>query len=281
MSVLCISAHVNDFAACITGIDLTQPMSAEQSDELRAQWLNYQVLYFPNQPMTHTQLERFTESLGPFGHNPYITPVSGHPNVLEVRHEPDEPAVPFGSSWHSDWSFQAAPPNATLLHAKVVPPIGGGTHFADGVRALDTLPEALRRVIEGKRAIHSARRPYSHEGYRAGGKRTSMKITPNEDAWQTQEHPIIRTHPESGRQSLFLNPVYTLGIKDMDADSSSQLLRQLFAHMLRPDFIYQHRWAENMLTLWDNRTVMHSAQGGYSGYRRVMHRTTVAGSVPV
>jgi taurine dioxygenase len=265
----------------MTGIDLTQPMSAEQSDELRAQWLNYQVLYFPNQPMTHTQLERFTESLGPFGHNPYITPVSGHPNVLEVRHEPDEPAVPFGSSWHSDWSFQAAPPNATLLHAKVVPPIGGGTHFADGVRALDTLPEALRRVIEGKRAIHSARRPYSHEGYRAGGKRTSMKITPNEDAWQTQEHPIIRTHPESGRQSLFLNPVYTLGIKDMDADSSSQLLRQLFAHMLRPDFIYQHRWAENMLTLWDNRTVMHSAQGGYSGYRRVMHRTTVSGSVPV
>ena len=101
MSDLCISAHINDFAACITGIDLTQPMSAEQSDELRAQWLNYQVLYFPNQPMTHTQLERFTESLGPFGHNPYITPVSGHPNVLEVRHEPDEPAVPFGSSWGS------------------------------------------------------------------------------------------------------------------------------------------------------------------------------------
>ena len=163
----------------------------------------------------------------------------------------------------------------------MVPPIGGWTHFADGVRALDTLPEALRRVIEGKRAIHSARRPYSHEGYRAGGKRTSMKITPNEDAWQTQEHPIIRTHPESGRQSLFLNPVYTLRIKEMDADPSSQLLRQLFAHMLRPDFIYQHRWAENMLTLWDNRTVMHSAQGGYSGYRRVMHRTTVAGSVPV
>tara|TARA_Y100000991_G_C21951715_1_gene340122 strand:- start:1186 stop:1512 length:327 start_codon:yes stop_codon:yes gene_type:complete len=108
-----------------------------------------------------------------------------------------------------------------------------------------------------------------------------MKITPNEDAWQTQEHPIIRTHPESGRQSLFLNPVYTLGIKDMDADPSSQLLRQLFTHMLRPEFIYQHRWAENMLTLWDNRTVMHSAQGGYSGYRRVMLRTTVAGTVPV
>tara|TARA_E500000075_G_scaffold89273_1_gene80747 strand:- start:124 stop:969 length:846 start_codon:yes stop_codon:yes gene_type:complete len=281
MPALCISAHANNFAACITGIDLTQPLSAEQADELRAQWLRYQVLYFPDQPMTHTQLERFTESLGPFGHDPYITPVPGHPNILEVRHDPDEAAVPFGSSWHSDWSFQAAPPNATLLHAKVVPPIGGGTHFADGIRALETLPKTLRQAIEGKQAIHSARRPYSHEGYRAGGKRTSMKITPNEDAWQTQDHPIIRTHPESGRQSLFLNPVYTLGIKGMDSDASSQLLQALFAHMLHPDFVYQHRWAENMLILWDNRTVMHSAQGGYSGYRRVMHRTTVAGSVPV
>jgi taurine dioxygenase len=231
--------------------------------------------------MTYAQLERFTESLGPFGHDPYITPVPGHPNILEVRHDPDEAAVPFGSSWHSDWSFQAAPPNATLLHAKVVPPIGGGTHFADGIRALETLPKTLRQAIEGKQAVHSARRPYSHEGYRAGGKRTSMKITPNEDAWQTQDHPIIRTHPESGRQSLFLNPVYTLGIKDMDSDASSQLLQALFAHMLHPDFVYQHHWAENMLILWDNRTVMHSAQGGYSGYRRVMHRTTVAGSVPV
>ena len=281
MPDLCISAHANNFAACITGIDLTQPLSAEQADELRAQWLRYQVLYLPDQPITHTQLERFTESLGPFGHDPYITPVPGHPNILEVRHDPDEAAVPFGSSWHSDWSFQAAPPNATLLHAKVVPPIGGGTHFADGIRALETLPKTLRQAIEGKQAVHSARRPYSHEGYRAGGKRTSMKITPNEDAWQTQDHPIIRTNPESGRQSLFLNPVYTLGIKGMDSDASSQLLQALFAHMLHPDFVYQHRWAENMLILWDNRTVMHSAQGGYSGYRRVMHRTTVAGSVPV
>ncbi len=281
MPDLCSSAHANNFAARITGIDLTQPLSAEQADELRAQWLRYQVLYFPDQPMTHTQLERFTESLGPFGHDPYITPVPGHPNILEVRHDPDEAALPFGSSWHSDWSFQAAPPNATLLHAKVVPPIGGGTHFADGIRALETLPKTLLQAIEGKQAIHSARRPYSHEGYRAGGKRTSMKITPNEDAWQTQDHPIIRTHPESGRQSLFLNPVYTLGIKGMDSAASSQLLQALFAHMLHPDFVYQHRWAENMLILWDNRTVMHSAQGGYSGYRRVMHRTTVAGSVPV
>lgn len=281
MPQVCVTAHANDFAACVTGIDLTQPVTGVLADQLRAHWLRYQVLYFPDQPMTHGDLERFTESLGPFGHDPYISPVPGHPNILEVRHEPDEAAIPFGSSWHSDWSFQAAPPNATVLHAKVVPPIGGGTHFADGVRAFETLPRALHRAIEGRRAIHSARRTYSHEGYRAGGKRTSMKITPSEDAWQTQCHPLIRTHPESGRQSLFLNPVYTLGIEDMDADESSQILQELFEHMLQPDFVYQHRWTENMLVLWDNRTVMHSAQGGYSGYRRVMHRTTVAGSVPV
>ncbi len=281
MRKICVTAHANDFAACVTGIDLTKPITSVLSDQLRAQWLRYQVLYFPDQPMTHGDLERFTESLGPFGHDPYISPVPGHPNILEVRHEPDEAAIPFGSSWHSDWSFQAAPPNATVLNAKVVPPIGGGTQFADGVRAFETLPQTLRRAIEGRRAIHSARRPYSHEGYRAGGKRTSMKITPSDDAWQTQCHPIIRTHPESGRQSLFLNPVYTLGIEGMDAGESSQILQGLFEHMLQPDFVYHHCWTENMLALWDNRTVMHSAQGGYEGYRRVMHRTTVAGSVPV
>ena len=99
MSNICVTAHANAFAACVTGIDLTQPVTGVLSDQLRAQWLRYQVLYFPDQPMTHGDLERFTESLGPFGHDPYISPVPGHPNILEVRHEPDEAAIPFGSSY--------------------------------------------------------------------------------------------------------------------------------------------------------------------------------------
>ena len=280
MSEVRVSAQANDFGACINGFDLGSKLSTAEADAIRTLWNRYQVIYFPNQPLNHRQLEAFTEVIGPFGHDPFVAPIDGHNHILEVRREPDESVVPFGSSWHSDWSFQAVPPSGTILHAKVVPPIGGDTHFADGIRALATMPAHLRSAIEGRRAIHSARRPYSHEGYRAGGRRTSMKITPSEDAWQTQSHPIIRTHPESGRQALWLNPVYTIAIEGVSETESEDLLSMVFEHMLNPDFIYRHCWEENMLVLWDNRTVMHCAQGGYLGHRRVMHRTTVAGSVP-
>ena len=281
MTDIRVSPHAHNFAACVTGLSICEGMSLSTVEQLRSAWQRYQVLYFPNQPLEHAQLEHFSEAFGAYGHDPFVSAVDGHQHILEVRREPNEDVVPFGSSWHSDWSFQAVPPSATILHAKIVPPIGGQTHFADGIRALESLPTELRKAIEGRSAVHSARRPYSHEGYRAGGKRTSMKITPSEDAWQTQSHPIVRTHPESGRQALWLNPVYTLAIEDMTEAQSSSLLERLFAHMLQPTFIYRHQWLENMLIMWDNRSVMHCAQGGYAGYRRVMHRTTVAGTVPV
>lgn len=281
MSDIQVSPHANDFAACIRGVNLRAALCQTDAERIRALWLRYQVLYFPDQALTHHQLERFTETFGAYGHDPFVTAMSGHRHILEVRREPEEDVVPFGSSWHSDWSFQAAPPSATILHSKVIPPIGGGTHFADGIRALATLPVELRRAIHGRCAIHSARRPYSHAGYRAGGRRTSMKIVPSDDAWQTQSHPIIRAHPESGRDTLWINPVYTIAIDDMDPSESADLLARLFQHMLQAEFIYKHCWEENMLVMWDNRSVMHCAQGGYAGHRRVMHRTTVAGTVPV
>ena len=156
MSDLCITPHANDFAACVRGVNLAQALSPADAGQIRALWLRYQVLYFPDQALTHPQLERFTETLGPYGHDPFVTAVKGHRHILEVRREPGEHVVPFGSSWHSDWSFQAAPPSATILHSKIVPPVGGATHFADGIRALATLPIDLRRAIHGRSAIHSA-----------------------------------------------------------------------------------------------------------------------------
>lgn len=278
---LSVSPHANDFAAQVRGVQLSADLSGDLVEQLRALWHRYQVLYFPEQPLTHTQLEAFTRAFGAFGHNPYVRALNDHRHILEIRREPDEEVVPFGSSWHSDWSFQVRPPSATILHAKVVPPIGGGTHFVDGFRALETLPKDLLQQIEGRRSIHSARKSYSREAVQAGGRRTSMTIEPSNDAWQTQLHPIIRTHPDSGRQALWINPVYTIGIEGMPEAESAELLTQLFDHMLQPALIYQHQWAENMLTMWDNRSVLHSAQGGYAGYQRIMHRTTVTGSIPV
>jgi len=281
VSTLRVSPHDHDFGARVEGLPLAQPLSAQDMTALRELWLTHQVLYFPDQPLTHAELEQFTLSFGPYGNDPYVKAIDGHPHILEIRREPDEPVAPFGGSWHSDWSFQAEPPSATILHSKVVPPSGGDTQYADGVRAYAALDKGLAAELESLTAIHSARRPYSHEGYeRTGGRQRSMTILPNDDAWNTQEHPIVRTHPETGRKALWVNPVYTIAIKELTEKDSDDLLARLFAHALSPNFIYTHKWAANMLIIWDNRSVQHCAQGGYDGYLRVMHRTTVAGSAP-
>ena len=276
-----VTPHAHNFGAAITGVDLSAPLHPDVSAQIRQAWLAHQVVYFPGQPLTHTQLERFTQSIGEYGFDPYVKPVDGHNHILEIRREPNEAVSPFGGSWHSDWSFQATPPSATILHAKVIPPIGGDTHYADGFRAYDKLDAGLRREVEQLNALHSARRPYSHEGFeRTGGRKRSMTILPDDNAWDIQAHPIVRTHPESGRRALWVNPVYSIAVEGLSESDSQDLLSKLFEHALRDEFIYKHKWAANMLTMWDNRSVQHCAQGGYDGHLRVLHRTTTAGDAP-
>jgi taurine dioxygenase len=276
-----VHANAGGFGAAITGLDLSRPLDPGTVDAIRAAWLAHQVVYFPDQPMTHEDLERFTRYIGEFGHDPYVAPVAGHPHVLEIRREPQEQVTPFGSAWHSDWSFQAAPPAATILHAKIVPPMGGDTLFADGCAAYAALAPADRVALEALTALHSARRPYSHEGFLAGrGPERSMKILPDEQAWAIETHPVIRRHPETGRKALWVNAVYTIGIQGMRDDEGRELLKRLCDFATSERFVYRHVWAENMLTMWDNRSVQHCATGGYDGHRRVLHRTTVAGDRP-
>lgn len=278
---LTVKAHAGDFAAAITGVDLSQPLAAEVIGEIRALWLRHQVIYFPDQPLDHPQLAAFTRAFGSFGIEPYVKVMDDHDHIIEVRREPDEKVSPFGASWHSDWSFQKSPPAATILHSKITPPVGGETWYADGYAAYDALEEDERAELESLVALHSARRPYSPQGFFAGGgSDRSMTILPSEKAHDVQEHPLIRSHPETGRKALWVNSVYTIGIKNMDKVQSHTLLKRLFAHSIEDRFIYRHRWASDMLIMWDNRCVQHCAQGGYDGHRRVMHRTTLAGDAP-
>ncbi|MCZ6460084.1 MAG: TauD/TfdA family dioxygenase [Gammaproteobacteria bacterium] len=278
---LTVSPHARDFGAAITGVDLSKPLEAEVTDEIRALWLRHQVIYFPDQPLDHPQLAAFTRAFGTFGIEPYVQVMDDHDHIIEVRREPDEKISPFGASWHSDWSFQNSPPAATILHSKITPPVGGETWYADGYAAYDALEEDERTELESYVALHSARRPYSPQGFFAsGGSERSMTILPSEKAHDIQEHPLIRSHPETGRRALWVNSVYTIAIKDMDDAQSRSRLKRLFAHSIEDRFIYRHRWASDMLIMWDNRCVQHCAQGGYDGHRRVMHRTTVAGDAP-
>jgi len=275
-----VAAQTNDFGAVISGVDL-KTLNTDTVQQIRSLWLRHQVVAFPDQLMNLDQLAAFTRLIGDFGNDPYVAPVREHPHVLEIRREPDEAAAPFGAAWHSDWSFQTAPPAATILHASIVPPIGGDTLYADGCAAFEALASSERSELRSMTALHSARRPYSLQGfYASGGDKRSMKILPHDSALEITEHPLVRTHPETGREVLWINSVYTIGIKDMDEAASDRLLKRLFAHSVEDRFVYRHRWQPNMLTMWDNRSVQHCAQGGYDGHRRIMYRTTVAGDQP-
>jgi taurine dioxygenase len=276
-----VKANADGLGAEITGLDLSRPLPAPVLGTVKAAFAEHMVVWFPDQPLTHDQLEAFTLQIGEFGWDPYIAPLADRPHILEVRREPDEKTSVFGAAWHSDWSFQETPPAATILHAKVVPPTGGDTLYADGCRAYEALSPTFQSLIAPLRAVHSAAGPYGSQGFyaREEGHR-SMKILPSVEAEKVFTHPLVRTHPVTGRKALFVNPVYTIGIEGMTQEEGAAILGFLFKHMTGDRFVYRHTWAANMLTMWDNRCLMHNATGGYDGHLRVLHRTTVAGDRP-
>ena len=250
--------------------------------DLRNLWLNYSIIIFKNLKLSHQQLEKFSLAFGNFGNDPYIDSIEGHENIIEVRREADEKAPPFGGSWHSDWSFQKSPPSATLLHSKIIPPVGGDTFFINTHKAYDDLSNDIKLKIENLMVSHSAIRPYADDGFYAleKDKDRSMKIMPSSKAKEFFLHPLVRTHPETRKKSLFINQVYSIGIEGFSEKESSELLTILFMHMDQEKYIYKHNWESNMLIMWDNRCVNHCAQGGYQGYKRLLHRTTLAGDRP-
>lgn len=264
--------------ATLRGVDLTRPLDAETVQAIRAAWLEHHVLVFPEQAMDDDDLERFTLSFGPFGDDPFFGPIPGREHIAAIRRDADETAPVFAEVWHTDWSFQKSPPAGTCLLAITIPPHGGDTLFADQHLALDAMPAALRARLEGKRAIHSARRGYAPNGAygeadRAAGR--SMDIRPSEAAMATQLHPIIRPHPETGRLGVFGTLAYMIGIEGMDEAEGSALLGELYAWQSREEFRYRHVWQTGMLVMWDNRSVIHTATGGYEGHARLLHRTTI------
>jgi taurine dioxygenase len=277
-----VAAQPTGFGAEITGVDLSRPVAASVMAEIKSAWAAHGVVAFPDQPLSLEALEAFTLQVGPFGEDPFVKPMPGHPNVLELRREPDEKATNFGAGWHSDWSFQVTPPAATLLRSEVVPPVGGDTLFCDATRAYEALSPAFQALLKPLKAIHSAARPYGAQGSfaRETAKRT-MQIVSSSEADKTHLHPLVRTHPVTGRKALFVSPVYTVGIEGMAQAEADAILGFLFKHLTQDAFIYRHHWQAGMLLMWDNRCTMHFAEGGYDGHLRLMHRTTVAGDAPV
>ncbi|MEN9631260.1 MAG: Alpha-ketoglutarate-dependent taurine dioxygenase [Pseudomonadota bacterium] len=263
--------------AVVRGIDLKQPLGASLLADLRGVWLQHLVLAFPDQHLSVPDLERFALAIGPYGHDPYFESLPGHPHVAQVKREADETTTLFADNWHSDWSFLASPPAATLLHGDVIPPVGGDTLFANQYAAWGALPAALKAAVQQRQGVHSARRGYARQGrYGEGDKGRSMAIRYGDSALATQLHPIARRHPETGRTALFVSPGYTIGIDGLPDDEAQAILKELFEHQGRDEFVHRQRWQPGMLVMWDNRCLVHAATGGYQGHRRLLHRITVS-----
>jgi taurine dioxygenase len=262
--------------ASIVGVDFSTEIAPETVAAIRAVWLKHLVVAFPDQ---HLSLDRFEEVallFGEFGQDPYFKGLPDHPHVAEVKREADEQTPIFAEAWHSDWSFLENPPSGTLLYGRVIPPVGGDTLYSNQQAAYEALDTALKTQVDCLVGVHSARRGYSKEGqYGAKDVGRSMAIVYSDDALATQTHPLVKTHPETGRKALFLSPGYTIGVEGMSDSDAQELLMTLFAHQAREDFVYVHRWETDMLTMWDNRAVIHAATGGYQGHRRLLQRITV------
>ena len=264
-----IGVEVSDFSLA----DLTE----ENISFLRSKWVEYGLIVFPKLPLSHDEFKDFALSFGNFGDDPFISSLPDYPNIAEIKRSANEKATPFGGTWHSDWSFMKKPPSATLLHSKVIPPIGGNTFFANTEKAFSSLPEEMKNKLRSLKVIHSAKIPYADDGFYALEKEErSMKILPSKEAKATFTHPMVKIHPETNKECLFINPVYTINIEGFSEDESQQLLWELYEHMIQDQFVYEHVWNEDMLIMWDNRTVMHQATGGYDGYDRLLHRITLA-----
>ena len=264
-----IGVEVSDFSLA----DLTR----ENISFLRSKWVEYGLIVFPRLPLSHDEFKDFALSFGDFGDDPFISSLPDYPNIAEIKRSANEKATPFGGTWHSDWSFMKKPPSATLLHSKIIPPIGGNTLFANTEKSFSALPEEMKNKLRNLKVIHSAKIPYADDGFYALEKEErSMKILPSKEAKATYSHPMVKIHPETNKECLFINPVYTINIEGFSEDKSQQLLWELYEHMIQEQFVYEHVWNEDMLIMWDNRTVMHQATGGYDGYDRLLHRITLA-----
>jgi taurine dioxygenase len=260
----------------IHGVDLSQPLSDSAIAEIRELLLRYIVVFFRDQDLTPDQHVAFARRFGELANYPFVEGMEGHPEIVEVVKKEDE-TINFGGLWHTDGSYLEEPPLGSLLYAREVPPVGGDTLFANMYLAYDALAVATRERLQGLRAINTAEKPEAaitrthriEERPGRGGQRSLQA-----------SHPIVRTHPETGRRALYCSDAHTIAIEGMPDIDSGPLLRSLYEVQQRPEHCYRFQWSVGSLAFWDNRASQHNALNDYQGHRRVMHRVTIAGDRP-
>ncbi len=264
----------------VGGVDLSRDLPNATIGEIRAALLEHLVIFFRDQHLTPEQHLALGRRFGALQVHDFVEAMAGYPEILEVRKEPEETRN-FGGGWHTDVSYLERPSLGSLLYALEVPAYGGDTLFANQYLAYETLSPGMQRMLDGMTAIHSARRPYGVNSARAQEYGpSSMRFNFSQKAHDEIEHPVVRTHGETGRKALYVNRTFTIRFKDMTEAESAPLLHYLCDHAVRPEFTCRFRWRANSLAFWDNRAVQHNAVNDYHGQRRVMHRVTIEGERP-
>ena len=263
----------------VHGVDLAAGLDREDFATVERAFLDHLVLFFRDQELTPAQQVAFAGRFGPIGRYPLAEPLPEHPDVIAVVKEPEQ-TTNFGGVWHSDTAYLETPSLGSVLYAKDVPPIGGDTLFANMYLAYESLSAGMRRMLDGLSAVNSAANPKKQvrDGHVEDG---SMAGTGRNTAAMFAEHPVVRTHPVTGRKALYVNRAHTARFKGMTEDESAGLLAYLFDHAVRDEFTCRFHWEPGSLAIWDNRCTQHYPLNDYHGFRRLMHRVTIEGERPV
>lgn len=281
-NIIAVTRLTSALGAEISGVDLSQPLGNDTFAAVHRALLDHCVIFFRDQLMTPDQQVAFARRFGPISIHPYAAAVEGHPEVMRVFKEKDD-KINFGGGWHSDMTFLEKPPLGSVLYAKEVPPAGGDTMFANQYLAYDALSPGMKRTVDSLNAVHSANAQYGVDGMSEANRHNdqrSMKPKTSEDAKAEVVHPVVRTHPETGRKALYVNIGFTQRFDGWTKEESRPLLRWLYEHCAKPEFTCRFQWRQNSVAFWDNRCTQHYALNDYHGHRREMHRVTVEGDRP-
>jgi taurine dioxygenase len=263
----------------IHNVDVSAELDEGAIGDIRQALLDHCVIFFRDQKLDVARHKAFTRRFGEIFIHPNYKGTQADPEIIVITREPGDKKI-VGEDWHADTTMMSEPPMGAILYAIEVPPYGGDTLFANQYLAYETLSDGMKKMLSGMRALHSDRKVAGPQANKNAYRATKVR----EDAdWRetVSAHPVVATHPETGRKLLYVNRSYTMGFEGMTEEESKPLLGYLLEHGHRPEFTCRFRWETNSVAFWDNRCVQHYALNDYHGQRRVMHRVTVNGDRPV
>ena len=277
MSMLKVKQIAGALGAEISGVDLAKGVPVSLAADIRKVFLDHQVIFLHDQNLTPQQFLAFAKAMGEPIEYPFVKGIDGFAHIIEVKKLEHE-KVNFGGIWHSDTTYLDVPPMGSMLLSREVPPYGGDTLFASQYQAYEALSTTMQGLLDGLTGISSSAKADVSKTREDRIKSDGKEAAPQE---YRAEHPVVRTHPETGRKALYVNVAHTSGIKGMSDEESAPLLGFLFEHQVKPEFTCRFAWTPNAIAFWDNRCVQHNPVNDYHGFRRVMQRITLKGDKPV